>query len=59
MTHAPLFQIVRRFLADETAASAIEYAMIAAGIAAAVVGAVNATGTSVKGMYDSVANAMQ
>jgi pilus assembly protein Flp/PilA len=59
MTHAPLFQIARRFFADEQAASAIEYAMIAAGIAAAVVGAVNATGISVKGMYDSVANAMQ
>ena len=43
-----------RFLRDETGATAIEYAMIAAGIGAAIVAAVSALGTTVKGMYESV-----
>jgi pilus assembly protein Flp/PilA len=47
-------QVLHRFLRDERAASVVEYAMIAAGIAAAIVGAVNALGVSVKGLYDAV-----
>ncbi|MGD9924003.1 MAG: Flp family type IVb pilin [Pseudorhodoplanes sp.] len=50
--------MVQRFIGDERAATAIEYAMIAAGIAVAIVAAVNALGVSVKGMYDSVSTAM-
>ena len=52
------FLAMRRFLRDERGATAIEYAMIAAGIAVAIVAAVNALGGSVKGMYDTVAAAM-
>jgi len=48
----------RRFLRDERGATAIEYALIAAGIAVAIVSAVNSLGVSVKGMYDSVSAAM-
>jgi pilus assembly protein Flp/PilA len=48
---------VRRFLRDENAASAIEYAMIAAGIAVAVVGVVTALGTSVSDMFTKVQSA--
>jgi pilus assembly protein Flp/PilA len=47
-------QQTRRFLADETAATAIEYALIASGIAVAVVGTV---GGSVKAMWTAVFNA--
>jgi pilus assembly protein Flp/PilA len=43
-----------RFARDENGATAIEYAMIAGGVATAIVAAVSALGTTVKGMYDSV-----
>jgi pilus assembly protein Flp/PilA len=46
-----------RFARDETGATAIEYAMIAAGIATAIVAAVSALGETVKGMFESVAAA--
>lgn len=45
---------LRRFVRDEKAATAIEYAMIAAGIGVAVVATVMAMGTSLKGMYEKV-----
>jgi pilus assembly protein Flp/PilA len=48
----------RRFLSDERGATAIEYAMIAAGIAAAIIAAVNALGVSVVGLYQSVEAAL-
>ena len=44
-----------RFARDENGATAIEYAMIAAGIATAIVAAVSALGTTVKGLFESVA----
>jgi pilus assembly protein Flp/PilA len=51
-------QTFRRFLGDERAATAIEYAMIAAGIAVAIVAAVNALGVSVLGMYETIKTAL-
>jgi pilus assembly protein Flp/PilA len=50
---------VRRFARDESGATAIEYAMIASGIAVAIASTVFTLGTSVKGLYSSVATAMQ
>jgi pilus assembly protein Flp/PilA len=44
----------RRFLRDERGATAIEYAMIAAGVAVAIVAAVNSLGVSVVGLFESV-----
>ena len=47
----------RRFLTDERGATAIEYAMIAAGVGAAIAGTVWNLGTSVKTtFYDKLAN---
>lgn len=46
--------LINRFLRDETAATAIEYALIACGIAVAIVGAVNGLGTAVKDKYTSI-----
>jgi pilus assembly protein Flp/PilA len=43
-----------RFLRDEKGATAIEYAMIAAGIGVAVAGTVMALGTRVGSMFESV-----
>ena len=48
-----------RFLKDNSGVTAIEYGLIAAGIAVAIIAAVNATGTAVKGTFNSVANALQ
>lgn len=45
-------------LKDESAATAIEYAMIAAGIAAAIVGAVIGLGSKLSATYTGVNNAM-
>jgi pilus assembly protein Flp/PilA len=41
---------------DEQGATAIEYAMVAAGIAVAIVTAVTKLGTVTTGLYQSVAN---
>lgn len=46
------------FLNDESGATAVEYAMIAAGIATAIVATVTALGTSVKEMWESVGDAL-
>ena len=43
-----------KFLKDELAATAIEYALIAAGIALAIVAAVNGLGTTLNNTYSSV-----
>ena len=47
---------LRGFLRDDGGATAIEYALIASGIAAAIIAVVVALGTSVTGMYTSVSN---
>lgn len=57
-TPKPHSQTIRRFLCDERGATAIEYAMIAAGIAVAIVAAVNSLGVSVLGMYETIAAAI-
>ena len=43
-----------RFLHDESGATAIEYALIAAGIAFVIITAVNSVGTSLSGILTSV-----
>ena len=48
----------RRFLRQEQGATAIEYALIAAGIAAAIIITVNALGVSVVNMWTTVSNAL-
>ena len=48
-----------RFLKDNSGVTAIEYGLIAAGIAVVIIVAVQATGTAVKGTFNSVANALQ
>ncbi|HEY3678951.1 MAG TPA: Flp family type IVb pilin [Bradyrhizobium sp.] len=43
-----------RFSADESAATAIEYALIAAGISLAIIAVVNGLGTTLNTMFTSV-----
>jgi pilus assembly protein Flp/PilA len=45
----------RRFAADQAGATAIEYALIAAGVGAAVAATVWGLGTTLNGFYTSVA----
>lgn len=46
--------LLARFLADEAASTAIEYTLIAAGIAIAILTAVNALGGSLTGLFDTL-----
>ncbi|MDE1982321.1 MAG: Flp family type IVb pilin [Betaproteobacteria bacterium] len=46
---------VRTFVASEEGVSAIEYALIAALIAAAIIGAVSLLGTNVSSEFSSIA----
>ncbi len=49
---------VRRFLRSQDGATAIEYALIAAGIAGAIMAAVTTLGGNVNQMWTNVKNAL-
>ena len=51
--------LVLRFMRDDGGATSIEYAVIASGIAVAIAAAVMSLGSSVSGMYSSVATALK
>ncbi len=46
--------VFKRFLADETGATAIEYGLIAAGIALAIISAVKGLGTKLNSTFASI-----
>ncbi|MBV8977380.1 MAG: Flp family type IVb pilin [Alphaproteobacteria bacterium] len=50
---------VRRFLRDDSGATAIEYGLIAALIAVVVIGAVTAVGTGLSGTFSTVAGSVK
>lgn len=50
--------LVSKFLREESGATAIEYGLIAAGIAVVIITAVSAVGSSLKGTFNSVAAAL-
>lgn len=52
-------RMVFRFLRDERAATAIEYGLIAAGIAVAIIATVQGTGTKLKTTFTSASNALK
>lgn len=56
MNRFPTTRGLREFFADEAGATAIEYALLASGIAGAIIVVVMALGASVANMYTSVAN---
>jgi pilus assembly protein Flp/PilA len=52
-------RLVRRFRVDQSGATAIEYALIAAGIGAAIAAMITNLGTTVKtALWDKVGNSM-
>ena len=50
---------VRRFLADETGATAIEYGLIAAGIALAIIASVTGLGTKLSTKFGTVSTSLR
>jgi pilus assembly protein Flp/PilA len=51
--------IFSRFLKDESGATAIEYGLIAAGIAVVIITVVQGTGTQLKATFGSVSSALK
>jgi pilus assembly protein Flp/PilA len=52
-------QLISRFSKDETAATAVEYSLLAGGIALAIVGVVQALGTQVKIPFTTMSTALK
>jgi pilus assembly protein Flp/PilA len=46
--------MLKRFIADESGATAIEYGLIAAGISLAIIAAVNGLGTGLKTKFTAI-----
>jgi pilus assembly protein Flp/PilA len=51
--------LTRSFLKDETAATAIEYGLIAAGISVAIIAVVQGLGTKLNTTFTSVSSALK
>ncbi len=54
-----IHSLIGHFLRDERGATAIEYAMIASGIAVAIATTIVTLGSTVNGLYSSVATSMK
>lgn len=50
----PMKNLLARFAKDESGATAIEYALIAAGIAVAIVTAVNSVGSAITAKFEAI-----
>jgi pilus assembly protein Flp/PilA len=50
---------IRRFIADESGATAIEYALIATGIAIAIIAAVNGVGSKLKTNLGTISTSLK
>ncbi|SNT09671.1 Flp/Fap pilin component [Tardiphaga sp. OK246] len=51
--------LIKRFIADETGATAIEYGLIAAGIALAIIAVINGMGTKLNGKFTSINSSLK
>ena len=54
-----MYNALKAFLRDESAATAIEYGLIAAGIAVAIISVVKGLGTNLKTTFSSVSAALK
>jgi pilus assembly protein Flp/PilA len=54
-----LLNHVRKFWNDENGATAIEYGLIAAGIALAIIAAVNGLGSTLSGTFSTVNSSLK
>jgi pilus assembly protein Flp/PilA len=51
--------VIKSFIKDESGATAIEYGLIAAGIAIAIITAVNGLGTKLSTNFDTISNSLK
>jgi pilus assembly protein Flp/PilA len=51
--------LVQKFWADETAATAIEYGLIAAGISLVIIAAINGIGTRLNTKFSSINSSLK
>ena len=58
-TIAGVVTTASRFFRDERGATAIEYALVASGIAVAIAASVTGLGSGVKGMFTNVSTALK
>ncbi len=56
--YVKLSENIRKFAADKSGVTAIEYGLIAAGIAVAIIVAVGLLGTELSALFDTVAAAI-
>jgi pilus assembly protein Flp/PilA len=54
-----MYRVIARFLQEQSGATAIEYALIASGIALAIIAAVNALGTQLNTTFSTVSSALK
>jgi len=54
-----LKRVFLRFIADQSAATAIEYGLIAAGISLAIIAAVNGLGSTLNNSYTTINNSLK
>jgi pilus assembly protein Flp/PilA len=54
-----MYRVVARFVKDQSGATAIEYGLIAAGIAVAIIATVQALGTQLNTTFSSVSSALK
>jgi pilus assembly protein Flp/PilA len=52
-------QLIVNFLKNESGATAIEYGLIATGIAIAIIAAVNGVGTALSGTFTTVSTSLK
>jgi pilus assembly protein Flp/PilA len=52
-------QLIKKFLCDDSGATAIEYGLIAAGIALAIIVAVNTLGTTMSDKFNSINSSLK
>jgi pilus assembly protein Flp/PilA len=51
--------LIARFVKDQSGATAIEYGLIAAGIAIAIITAVNGVGTALSGKFTTISTSLK
>jgi pilus assembly protein Flp/PilA len=54
-----MINFVKRFVKDESGATAIEYGLIAAGISVAIIAVVNGLGTKLSGTFSSISGQLK
>jgi pilus assembly protein Flp/PilA len=51
--------VLKKFIADESGATAIEYGLLAAGISLAIIAVVNGLGTTLKTKFTSISTSLR